>query len=1221
MANIFVYENRLWKEKYVYTEPGIHPFSLNAGEYLLMCHGAKGGAVYNNYHNLGGVAYGVLNLNETKSMYAYVGGDGGDSGNTGFAIGTGGFNGGGNGGKANQDYQNNDNYKAGAGGGGASDIRLKKYSDFLDGHTPVLPQGYQRVEYIELDGTLYFDTGYIAKSNTTFTSSVSYVTAPSGPNSAYALLGSQYQDDTNPGWVVWLNSAYYNNTPCIGSIFGNDTWDNNTHMFPTGVPSNQQVTYRIDKYGTFVNNQVVSMETNITGEPQNDHSILFCATRITNDQNYNSNQPKSSSCMFAGKVYFFRIYELENDTLILKHQYIPAIRQSDGKVGLCDTISGSQHVFLEPMSYPGTANSPVAGPISDDMIESIVLEPRYYPTIDTDHYTQLQYLQSPGNIFFDSGYIANENSAFTFRIESKSPDLSANKAVFGAQSGNYGYPGWACWYFYYNQPSFSLASFYGDMQLDWGKFYPTYVSYSYPRSASLRVEKSRTFTGTYQLMNYTPGGTPNPNDTIKILTCSGISDPSYDTTFIGLLYHFRIYEKDGDDYILKHEFVPCKRNSDDVIGLYDTVEDPVTHTHQFLEPQYRVPDVGELTGSVGRFPISDYDGSDLFEDKRAEAELKSCHTRIIVAGGGGGAAVWYNQLDRRSYAGIGGGVYGGFMETFAGSTTRPYATQDSGGGFGNGQDGRDSTYNGNSAQSGASGGGGGWFGGFAMTEPGYYGYNAAGGGGSGYVLTSESWIPDDYMEDYEQYQMTRPFLGSGYAVDSCVRICEPCDAPHTGDKLIVYGFGKSQSIQVPPGEYRLKCWGACGGFTYNSTYAAPGGYAEGKLLLDTPNILYATVGGSGMYYDLGSAYQENVSGYDYVHLLRPDIGYNGGGAAIEYGQILLTADYGNGAYNGAAGGGGTDIRIGSDSLFARVIVAGGSGGSNAWSQPLKGGVGGGETGGTGQTGGNGTSPGPGTQTGTPIDPSFNVNGGFGYGGDSVRPPRTNMTAGGGGGGWYGGSSSYRNHSSGQIPPANGGSGYVFTNGSYTPPGYLLTEDFYLTDTVLNQGGSNLPIGVAKIEIDVIETKTVRILCRDSDGVKYFDPDARPTPKWVNIMPIPSELTPEVFMQYGSLMMETDNGLADEYDILVYDPDETTSKVSLNVVPNTVQIRNEITTDIDITDMKPRLEFDPADFDINITANRQSLVSGAKIKTTFDVTKKSHNDAKAKIYYVTYSDGK
>jgi hypothetical protein len=118
MANIFVYKSRLWKEKELFTTPGRHQFTLTPGEYLMMCHGAKGGATVTSYQNLGGVSYGIMNLESPKTFHAYVGGDGGNSGSTGFDNGIGGFNGGGNGGKASSTSN-----QAGAGGGGASDIR------------------------------------------------------------------------------------------------------------------------------------------------------------------------------------------------------------------------------------------------------------------------------------------------------------------------------------------------------------------------------------------------------------------------------------------------------------------------------------------------------------------------------------------------------------------------------------------------------------------------------------------------------------------------------------------------------------------------------------------------------------------------------------------------------------------------------------------------------------------------------------------------------------------------------------------------------------------------------------------------------------------------------------------------------------------------------------------------------------------------------------------
>ena len=63
-------------------------------------------------------------------------------------------------------------------------------------------------------------------------------------------------------------------------------------------------------------------------------------------------------------------------------------------------------------------------------------------------------------------------------------------------------------------------------------------------------------------------------------------------------------------------------------------------------------------------------------------------------------------------------------------------------------------------------------------------------------------------------------------------------------------------------------------------------------------------------------------------------GFNGGGAG-----------YGNSSYICGSGGGGTDIRIGQDSLYARVIVAGGGGGAQSYNYPRAGSPGGGETGG------------------------------------------------------------------------------------------------------------------------------------------------------------------------------------------------------------------------------------------------------------------------------------
>ena len=146
-------------------------------------------------------------------------------------------------------------------------------------------------------------------------------------------------------------------------------------------------------------------------------------------------------------------------------------------------------------------------------------------------------------------------------------------------------------------------------------------------------------------------------------------------------------------------------------------------------------------------------------------------------------------------------------------------------------------------------------------------------------------------------------------------------------QVLNYSYtGGVQSITLPPGSYKLECWGAQGGYRLNdiSTYGGKGGYSVGELTLNEETTLYVQVGGSG-----------NTGVYNG--------GYNGGGKRK--------------TYNG--GGGGTDIRIGQDSLFARVIVAGGGGSDGANNK--QGMYGGGESGGS-STENYGTGGGGGTQT-------------------------------------------------------------------------------------------------------------------------------------------------------------------------------------------------------------------------------------------------------------------
>lgn len=106
---------------------------LPAGTYKLQCWGAQGGSGGGNAGGKGGYSEGVLTIDEIKTLYAFVGGQGSTSGN-------GGWNGGG-GGSGYSSYNSGDEYGYSyfGCGGGATDFALKtsdmSYSSYRTGRS------------------------------------------------------------------------------------------------------------------------------------------------------------------------------------------------------------------------------------------------------------------------------------------------------------------------------------------------------------------------------------------------------------------------------------------------------------------------------------------------------------------------------------------------------------------------------------------------------------------------------------------------------------------------------------------------------------------------------------------------------------------------------------------------------------------------------------------------------------------------------------------------------------------------------------------------------------------------------------------------------------------------------------------------------------------------------------------------------------------------------
>ncbi|SJP64554.1 Glycine rich protein [Clostridioides difficile] len=239
-----------------------------------------------------------------------------------------------------------------------------------------------------------------------------------------------------------------------------------------------------------------------------------------------------------------------------------------------------------------------------------------------------------------------------------------------------------------------------------------------------------------------------------------------------------------------------------------------------------------------------------------------------------------------------------------------------------------------------------------------------------------------------------------------------------------------QNVSLPPGRYKLECWGACGGAVDTSdwTDCAKGGYSKGEIVFKKRTNLQICVGQSGY---------EKVS--EGSSLTRS--GFNGAGAAGK----VTTGSFAYSKY----GGGATDIRLyhpsatwgNTESLLSRILVAGGGGGmKNNFASARSIGHGGGYVGVNG-VGRDRDFCGGGSQYqgGTSYD-TEEYHGSLGKGGYG------NIGI-GGGGGWYGGAGSYSNECGG------GGSGYALNKDSYKAPGYIPTPEYYLENIVMTTGGN------------------------------------------------------------------------------------------------------------------------------------------------------------------------
>lgn len=331
------------------------------------------------------------------------------------------------------------------------------------------------------------------------------------------------------------------------------------------------------------------------------------------------------------------------------------------------------------------------------------------------------------------------------------------------------------------------------------------------------------------------------------------------------------------------------------------------------------------------------------------------------------------------------------------------------------------------------------------------------------AIGSEAYVRGESITSLEMSTIDFLCKSGTYYVRCLVVNCEGkskeivSNSVTTSGECVTFGYkGEPEKISLIGGKYKLEVWGAKGGDMTDTRDSSRklakgglGGYSRGSLKLKDSETVYVYVGGEGK--SASSEEGATTSGG------FPD---GGGTKTGHYSKEYTSAP--------GTGGGSTSIRVGGETDFSRVIVAGGGGGASGhYIYSDHGGFGGGLCGGSCmqnldiQIG-----RGPGTQTGSTGGPGFGSDGRPGEFGRGAAGNYGKESGGGGGGGWYGGGGG----GSGKIGDSGcssggGGSGWTFTESSFSAwrsgdpskaSKFLLNSSYYLTDSLTVSGDSSFP---------------------------------------------------------------------------------------------------------------------------------------------------------------------
>ena len=394
-----------------------------------------------------------------------------------------------------------------------------------------LPNGYKRLTDVVFDGNTYYETNQTLYGTDTLT--------------------------------VRLSNTKTTGQNVIGAYSGSGNSARNFSLFIYGNGSSSDAYLRHGtilsrpNYGTGARTLVIG-PTGTSGFAEN--TTYSAETFETTSTFWIGGLPNSSSPKYTGNI-------VGNITVGDRLKYIPCERTSDGAIGYYETVN---KVFLENQ---GSGTPTTSGYDASHMIE--VSDNSIIPA----GYTELEYLESTGTQYIDTNATLNTSTddvEIVFQTVSDNI-ANANLNLFGARSTT-------------TSNAYTLGVVNGGWRFGWGNSSPSFGTANTNKHTA-RIEHNN--------------GVLKIDDTI--IATSGnasITTPTTATLFaiqtngnVHIYYGtFKIYSyKKWTNDILVQNFVPVRRDSDGVLGMYDLADsNPATAFHtnagtgEFVAGEYKI---------------------------------------------------------------------------------------------------------------------------------------------------------------------------------------------------------------------------------------------------------------------------------------------------------------------------------------------------------------------------------------------------------------------------------------------------------------------------------------------------------------------------------------------------------------------------------------------------------------------------------------------------------